>query len=72
MQTTNPAVPVSGTPPSMLLTAREAAAFLRISERKLWSLTKAHEIRCVRIGRAVRYSPDDVEAYIATHRDAGR
>ncbi len=38
----------------LLLTAREAALALAISERSLWSLTNQGVIRCVRIGRAVR------------------
>ncbi|HZZ81335.1 MAG TPA: helix-turn-helix domain-containing protein [Gemmataceae bacterium] len=48
----------------LLLTPAEAAAALRISPRLLWSRTKAGEIPCVRIGKAVRYSPPALQAFI--------
>ncbi len=49
----------------LLLTARQAARELAISERTLWGLTARGEIPCVRIGRAVRYSRSDLVAWIA-------
>jgi excisionase family DNA binding protein len=52
----------------LLLTAREAARSLAISERKLWELTKRKLIPCVRIGRAVRYSPLDLQAWIEAQK----
>ena len=48
----------------LLLTPNEAAASLRISARKLWSLTKAQEIPCVRLGKTVRYSPAELTRWI--------
>jgi excisionase family DNA binding protein len=48
----------------MLLTVIEAAKTLAISPRTLWSLTDSGEISCVRIGRAVRYDPADLRAWI--------
>lgn len=54
-----------------LLTARQAAAMLAISTRKLWELANRGEIPCIRIGRAVRYAPDDLKAYIASQRSGG-
>ena len=49
----------------LLLTAREATKALAISERTLWSLTDPRgPIRCLRIGRAVRYDPADLSAWI--------
>ena len=50
--------------PAMLLTPREAAAALCLSERKLWALTKAGQIRAVKFGRAVRYDRADLESAI--------
>jgi len=44
-------------PIPVLLTPREAAQALAISERHLWSLTKAGVVPAVRLGRAVRYRP---------------
>lgn len=48
----------------MLLTAKEAARTLSISPRKLWELTNCSEIPCVRIGKLVRYTPDDLQDWI--------
>lgn len=45
-----------------LLTAREAAAWLHVSDRTLWSLTQAGTVRCVRLGRSVRYDLADLRA----------
>lgn len=50
--------------PRLLLKPREAAEALAISPRKLWGLTKSGAIRCLRVGRAVRYSPADLAAFI--------
>jgi excisionase family DNA binding protein len=48
-----------------LLTPKQAAAVLAISDRKLWAMTASREIAHVRIGeRGVRYSPSDLEAWI--------
>lgn len=47
-----------------LLTAKEAAEVLAISTRTLWTMTNAGEIPCVRIGRAVRYDPEDLSRWI--------
>jgi excisionase family DNA binding protein len=51
-----------------LLTPPEAAKALAVSERTLWSLTQRKEIPCVRIGRAVRYDPADLRAWIAARK----
>jgi excisionase family DNA binding protein len=50
--------------PCGLLTARETARVLRISERTLHALTKSGEIQVVRFGRAVRYDPDVLKQWI--------
>ena len=50
--------------PRLLLTARDAAAALSISERKLWELTASGVIKVVRIGRNVRYSRTALEEFI--------
>ena len=52
----------------LLLTAKETAKALALSERKLWSLTNIGDIPSVRIGRAVRYSPRDLAAWIDAHK----
>lgn len=48
-----------------LLTTRQAAAMLAISEKTLWSLTKAGTIPVCRIGeRSVRYSRRALRHYV--------
>ena len=47
-----------------LVTSLDAAEMLAISTTKLAELTKAGEIPCVRIGRAVRYDRKDLNALI--------
>ena len=53
-----------------LWTRREAAAAMRICERTLWTLTDPGRLTCIRIGRAVRYDPEDVYAWIRTQKTA--
>jgi excisionase family DNA binding protein len=49
----------------LLLTVRQAAKVLSISERTLWGLTKSGDIPAVRFGgRNVRYDPADLRAWI--------
>lgn len=47
-----------------LLDAKETAALLHISKRTLWTLTNRGDVRHLRIGRAVRYDPVDLRAWI--------
>jgi excisionase family DNA binding protein len=56
----------------LLLKPREAARALAISERTLWELTKRGKIPHVRIGRAVRYAPADLEAWIESRKSGAR
>lgn len=54
--------------PRLLITPKTAAQALAISPRKLWSLTNAGTIPCVRLGRSVRYSLTDLQTWIDNHR----
>lgn len=47
-----------------LLIAREAAAMLRISDRRLWTMTNAGEVPHVRLGRRVLYPLDQLGSWI--------
>ena len=47
-----------------LLTTRQTAKVLCISPRKLWELTNRKEIPHIRIGKAVRYDPGDLQAWL--------
>ena len=56
-------------PPELLLVdAREAARMLSISTRTLWTFTNRGEIPCVRIGKAVRYSVNDLCQWVERSR----
>ena len=50
---------------SKLITSKQAAKYLCISERKLWELKKTQRIPVVRIDRSVRFDRDDLDAFIA-------
>lgn len=54
-------------PPTLLLTAREAAKALAVSEKTLWSLTTPRgTIPAIRVGeRSLRYSVRALEDWIA-------
>lgn len=55
--------------PVLLLTSREAAKAMNISERTLWTLTQAGEIPRVPFGsRGYRYDPEDLKAWIARRK----
>ena len=56
----------------LLITSREAATFLSISERTLWTLTNKGDLPRVPIGRSVRYDPLDLVAWIERQKTAGR
>lgn len=55
----------------LLLTVRETAAMLALSERKLWELTNREGLPSIRIGRLVRYSLTDVEDWVRRQNKAG-
>lgn len=48
----------------LLLSPQQASRALAISERTLWSLTKAGKVPHIRIGKLVRYSVDGLKQYI--------
>lgn len=54
-----------------LLNATQAASYLGIGKRSLWTLTNCGEIACVRIGRRVLYDVADLDKFIASHRKGG-
>ena len=56
--------------PVLLVRPQEAAAMLAISARMLWTLTNTKATACVRIGRAVRYDPDDLRSWRDSQKQA--
>lgn len=59
-------------PVPLLIDAKRAAGALSLSARKLWEITNSGLIPCVRIGRAVRYDPADLRAWIDVQKRKGR
>ena len=60
-------------PAKLLVSARDAADLLSISERTLWGLTAPRgPIPVVRCGRAVRYSVGDLHVWIDAAREVAR
>ena len=49
---------------SKLMTSKQTAEYLCISERKLWDLQRLQRIPVVRIGRSVRYDIADIDSFI--------
>lgn len=47
-----------------MLKSRQAAAYLGISERKLWQIEKEGRIPSVRIDRVVRFDINDLDDFI--------
>ena len=50
---------------SILLTGRQAAEAMAISPSLVFKLTQRGELPAVRIGRAVRYRPEDLQSFAA-------
>ena len=50
--------------PAILMTPRQAAKALAISERTLWELTRRGAIPRLKIGASVRYDVKDLQAFI--------
>jgi len=48
----------------LLLTVPETARALSICAKTLWALTKSGQLPACRIGRAVRYSREDIVRFI--------
>jgi len=57
----------------LLLSPRDAAKVLGISERKLWGMTFQSEERFpyIRVGRLVRYPLTELEKWIADQTEGG-
>ena len=56
---------------SPLLTEREAAKYLRVSPRTLWTLRRDGKARATVIGRKVFYTRDNLDRFIAESEKSG-
>lgn len=54
---------------ALLISPRQAAKLLSISERSLFTLTKSGVLPTVRIGRSVRYDPCDLRRWIESAKN---
>jgi excisionase family DNA binding protein len=52
----------------LLVTDNEAQKLLRLSRRTLIELRKAGRLAYVKVGKAVRYRPEDLRAFIDAQR----
>ena len=48
----------------ILLSEAEAAKRLRMSTRRLYTLRKAHKIGFIQDGSRIKYTPDQLDAYL--------
>jgi len=55
---------------TQLRTRPEAADYLRVSHRHLWTITKEGLLPAIKLGRSVRYAQADLDAYVASCRTA--
>ena len=53
---------------SKMMTAKELAAVLNVSEKTVYRLALKNTIPCYREGRIVRFDPDDVKHHILSHK----
>lgn len=58
-----PPTPTAPTP--LLIDAKAACVMLCMGERRLWVLTNCKAIPSRKIGKSVRYSPDELAAWVA-------
>jgi excisionase family DNA binding protein len=52
-----------------VLTAEEAAKFLRVSTKALYRWAKVHRLPSIRMGRTVRFRRSDLEDIVCGRRD---
>lgn len=53
------------------MNAQEVAELLRVGKNKVYELAKSGELASYRVGRKLRFSPSDVDAYLARRRFGG-
>jgi excisionase family DNA binding protein len=54
-----------------LYNAKEAGARLRISESTVYRLLRAHKLKGLKIGRALRFTEEEILSFIECHREQG-
>lgn len=64
MSTTLTTTAASPETPSKLLTEKEVASILNCCEKTVFTMRKDGKIRCVKIGAAVRYTPEEIKRFM--------
>jgi len=54
-----------------LLTLRDTASLLRVSERSVRRLVAYRRIPCLRIGRQLRFVPSDLLRWVSARKEGG-
>lgn len=54
----------SSNEPPVLITEKETARLLGCCERSVWQLRKDGKLRCVKIGKAVRYARSEIDRFV--------
>ena len=55
----------------LAFTAKEAAALIGVSYNTIRRATEEGLLPCRRLGRLVRYTREDLQVYLDSHREAG-
>jgi len=53
--------------PAMLLTPPEVADLLRVKLPRVYEAVKDRRLRAIKIGRLLRFRPQDVNAFLESH-----
>ena len=70
MKTDLPLADVSAEGPAPLLTYRQVAKLLAVSERTIFTLAKRGDLPGVKIGGQVRFDPRDLESFIERQKQS--
>jgi excisionase family DNA binding protein len=54
-----------------LYNAKEAGERLRISESTVYRLLRTHQLKGVKLGRALRFTEEEILSFIERHREQG-
>jgi excisionase family DNA binding protein len=60
-----PATKTDDALPKMMVSAKEAGRMLSLSTRTLYNLRQTGELRAIHVGRSIRFSVEDIKAWIA-------
>jgi excisionase family DNA binding protein len=52
-----------------LLTVAEVARYLRIHEKTVYTMVARRELPSIRLGRRVRFSPDDILRWVSARKE---